>query len=568
MDLGVSGLASGFDWRTFVDQMADVQRAPETRLRGEQSTLQSRNDAYGKLVAELGNLKTRVTELKSASLFEGRLASVGDGTVASASASAGALQGSFAFEFVQLATQSRRVGTANVGAGLNATNDVSGLVIGNAGWVSPVTAGTFTVNGKQVTVATTDTLQQVFDKIGAATGGTVTASYDAAQDRIRLATGGGEIVLGSGTDTSNFLQLARLNNNGTGSVTSAAALGGIRSSAALSAANFAVAIDDAGGAGKFKVNGVEISYTKADTVADVLRRINESKAGVTASYDSLNDRFTLTNSATGDVGMALEDVSGNFLAATGLSGGSLVRGRDLTYRVNGGDLLTSHSNTITAASSGIEGLSVTALTAGKSTTVTVSNDTAGIKTAIRGFIEAFNKVQSLIDTQTAVSTDSTGKVTAGVLAGERAAQDVGVDLRRLAYQQVTGLPGALTYLDGLGISTSGNDNQLTLKDEARLDAALAADPAGVRNLFTDSSNGIAVRMADFLEKVSGESGTLVQHQDNLTKQITGIDTQVADMERLVLAERQRMIGSFIAMEKAQAQMNQQLQYLNKRFGNG
>ena len=29
MDLGVSGLASGFDWKTLVDQMIDVQRAPE-----------------------------------------------------------------------------------------------------------------------------------------------------------------------------------------------------------------------------------------------------------------------------------------------------------------------------------------------------------------------------------------------------------------------------------------------------------------------------------------------------------------------------------------------------------
>ena len=54
-----------------------------------------------------------------------------------------------------------------------------------------------------------------------------------------------------------------------------------------------------------------------------------------ARYDSLNDQFTLTNNTTGDLGMALEDVTGNFLAATGLSGGALNRGQNLTYTVNG-----------------------------------------------------------------------------------------------------------------------------------------------------------------------------------------------------------------------------------------
>ena len=68
----------------------------------------------------------------------------------------------------------------------------------------------------------------------------------------------------------------------------------------------------------------------------VIKRINDSQAGVSASYDSANDRFLLTNKATGDLGMALEDVTGNFLAATGLSSGTLTRGNDLLYTVNGG----------------------------------------------------------------------------------------------------------------------------------------------------------------------------------------------------------------------------------------
>ena len=91
---------------------------------------------------------------------------------------------------------------------------------------------------------------------------------------------------------------------------------------ALSLANFATAVSDGGsGAGEFKINGVSISFNSStDSVSDVLNRINASAAGVTASFDSVNDRFLLTSKATGDMDIAMEDVTGNFLSATGLSG--------------------------------------------------------------------------------------------------------------------------------------------------------------------------------------------------------------------------------------------------------
>ncbi|MFO1511611.1 MAG: hypothetical protein U1F83_01645 [Verrucomicrobiota bacterium] len=70
-----------------------------------------------------------------------------------------------------------------------------------------------TVNGKQITINASDTLQTVFNNIQAATGGNVTGSYDSATDSITLSSAS-PIVVGSATDTSNFLQVARLNNNG------------------------------------------------------------------------------------------------------------------------------------------------------------------------------------------------------------------------------------------------------------------------------------------------------------------------------------------------------------------
>lgn len=566
MDLGVSGLASGFDWRALVDQLNDVERTPQRRLLSEQNSLQQRNNALNSIKTQLAVLQDRVDALKEPSLFEARLAQAGDATVANASASAGAAQGSYAFNFVQLATAASRQGTANAGARLNATDVVSALTLDNASFATAVTPGTFTVNGKQITIATSDTLLSVFTQISTATGGGVTASYSAVTDTIAL-TSASEIVLGSATDTSNFLALAKLHNNGTGVVGSSSALGGIRTSGTLASANFATAVSDGGsGAGAFKINGVSIAFSATgDSVQNVLDRINDSTAGVTASYDPVNDRFTLTNKSTGDMGIALEDVTGNFLAATGLGGGTLARGKDLIYTINGGGQLTSQSNTITEASSGLVGLAVTALKESAATTVVVSSDTTKIKTAINSFLTEYNKAQSLIDTQTASTTDAKGKVTAGTLASEGDVTELASRLRSAAYAQASGLSGTLKSLADLGIVSNGNDNSLVLDDEDRLTTALADKLGSVKALFTDSTSGLAVKLGDYLEKTVGDDGTLPARQSSLTKQASAIDTQVADLERTVQSNRQRLLDSFAAMETAQSNISAQLKYLQQNF---
>ena len=563
MDLGVSGLASGFDWRTLVDQLAQAERSPQTRMRTEQNQIQQRNNAYTSIKTQLNVLKSRITTLQDTDLYDSRAAKVSDSALAFATAGAGAPVGAYKFNVTRLATSSVQRGVSDVGAAVSSTNDVSALTLGNAGFNVAVSAGTITVNGKQITLATSDTLQGVFDKISAATSGAVTGSYDSASDRIQLASSG-EIVLGSAADSSNFLQVAKLSNNGTGSVASSSKLGGVKLASSLATANFGTPVTD-GGSGKFKINGVEISFTATtDTVSDVIKRINDSSAGVTASYDSVNDRFLLTNETTGDLGVSMEDVSGNFLAATGLSSGSLQRGRDLEYTINGGDTLYSHSNTIEAASSGIEALSVSILKEG-TVTVDVSSDTSKVRSAITSFVDELNRTQSLIDSQTSSTTDSNGKVTAAALAGDRDAAELARSLRSMVFSDISGISGAFKRIASLGYETNGNDNTLSLSDSTTLDDALSGNLNDVRELFTSTSSGITKQFSSFLEKTIGDEGSLVQKQTQLSKEVSTIDTDISAQERYVQQTRTRLINSFVAMEQAQASTNQQLQFLAKRF---
>jgi flagellar hook-associated protein 2 len=569
--LSISGLATGFDWKSVVTQLANAERLPETTWQQTQSTINQKNNAFGSIKSYLNNLQADAQALKDPTLYTSSLATTSDSTIANATAATSATIGTFTFNITQLATAAQVNGTNNIGKPISQNGDLTAVTLGDAGFSTAATAGTFTVNGEQITVATTDTLQQVFDKISTATGNKVTAGYNTGTDEITLASAdSSEVILGSAADTSNFLQAAQLYNNGTGSVTSTAALGRVRLTDSLSSAKLTTAITDGGsGAGQFSINGIAINYNSGtDNIQNVLDRINTSSAGVNASYDSQNDRFVLTNKVTGDVGIALQDNTGNFLAATGLSGGALSHGKNLLYTLNGGtQQLVSQSNTITQDSSNIPGLNVNVLTKGIAT-VTVGNDTSKVKTAIQNFIKDYNSIQSYIGTQNASSTDSTGKVTAGILASDQDANGIASSLRSLSFAPVPGLSGALNQLASLGIQTNGKDNTIQLSDSSALDTALAGNLNDIKNLFSDSTNGLATKLDTYLTSTVGDAGTLTNHQTNLTKQSAGINTQIANLEKTITADSAHWTTEFQAMETAQAAITQQTQYLTQAITNG
>src|SRR5687768_6234175 len=121
MDLGISGLASGIDWRAFVDQIVDVERTPQKRLLLEQETISQRKNAYQSIQTQLAVLQNRLSVLKDPDTFDTRTASVSDDTVASVSASPGAPMGKFEFTFSQLASAAKWNGAADIASPISLT---------------------------------------------------------------------------------------------------------------------------------------------------------------------------------------------------------------------------------------------------------------------------------------------------------------------------------------------------------------------------------------------------------------------------------------------------------------
>jgi flagellar hook-associated protein 2 len=567
--LAISGLASGFDWQSLVSQLVQVQRAPETLLENQQSTMQTQNTALGSIKTALQTLQNDLTTLSNPSFFDSVTAASSNTTLATATAAEGTAPGAYSFDVTQLATAAALQSSPQATA-LSPTADVSNLTLSSAPFATPVTAGTFTVNGHQITIATSDTLQSVFGQISQATDGSVTATYSPGTattnpDTITLSSSS-PIVLGSATDTSNFLQVAKLSNNGTGTVTSSGKLGAVDVSEAMNQSNLATPITDGGnGDGAFEINGVTINFSaSADSIDDVINSINESAAGVVAAYNPVSNQFSLTNKTTGDVGMSVQDVTGNFLTATGLAKASLTRGNNLLYTINNGTQLASQTNTISENSSGVTGLSVTPLAEGKFT-VTVAPDTSTIASAITKFVTDYNQAQSTIDAQTATTTDASGNVTAGPLTGDQLTEDLNSNLLNLATSTVPGLSGTLTSLNALGFASNGQNDSLSTTDTTDLDSALNNNLAGVKALFTNPTTGLAVQFNSLLTDAIGAKGTLVNEQTTLTKESSDITTQINSIETNVQAYQTQLTNEFVAMETAESQTNEEASYLTRAF---
>ena len=312
MELGLSGLASGFDWKSVVDQLVEVERAPQRRAQREQYEVSEKNRILSLIKDELGALQNKSKVLKDSHLYQSRTTSVSDSTIGSSSVSSGAALGNYEFEFFQKATTGSQRGGVDAGKVVDST-----AVIGSNGFGVGITTGTITINDEIITVETTDTLATLFTKVTTADSD-LSMAYDISADKITLASSSGSmLVLGSSNDTSNFLVAARLNNNGTSSVTSSYKLGGISQASELSSANFNTTL--VGNSGSFRVNGETVTWSSSDSVGAILASITQSGAGVVASYDGVNDRFLLSNNTTGDIGISLEDVQGNFLQATKLA---------------------------------------------------------------------------------------------------------------------------------------------------------------------------------------------------------------------------------------------------------
>lgn len=307
-----------------------------------------------------------------------------------------------------------------------------------------------------------------------------------------------------------------------------------------------------------------------NTLTGLRDAINNSGAAATASIINVSAsstpdyRLVVQSKNTGTANAVTLSATGSLIFADG--GTQVQAAADAKFSVNSLEI-TRSSNTVSDV---ITGVTLTLLKEGDrdgvlettdpSSKVTVSSDTAGLKSSIQTIVDDYNAVAELINEQLELDPETNKQ---GVLAGDPVLRGV---LSRLRKELSTpgGNETSFIYLSDIGISFQ-EDGTLEL-DDAKLTSALDSDPTAVSKLFLSSQNGIGKRIPDVLDGfISSVDGALTFRQNGITASISNIDKKITREEERIAALEKRLIDQFTALEKLVSELNAQSQFLSRQF---
>ncbi|HEY5763201.1 MAG TPA: flagellar filament capping protein FliD [Rhodocyclaceae bacterium] len=236
-------------------------------------------------------------------------------------------------------------------------------------------------------------------------------------------------------------------------------------------------------------SAINLTLAADATLASVRDAINGAKAGVTASIvnDGTGFRLAISSSQTGaafGLKITASDLDGNNTDDAGLS--RLVfdpagtkrlnesqAARDAAFTIDG-IAISQAGNTVTNALSGV---TLNLIKVGTST-LSVSRDTSAVKSAIDGFVKAYNDGNKVL-TQLGAFNAETRE--AGALQGDSTLRTIRGQMRSLLGGTLPFASGGLRNLSEIGLSFA-LDGSLTL-DASKLQAVLDDPTKDVASLF-------------------------------------------------------------------------------------
>ena len=553
MSVTIGGTFSGLNVSSIIQSIIAADSIPITNLQTEDTTLTTKSTDLGDLGTSLGSLSTALQALGSPTLFSSQTTTLSNTAVGSASTDSTAVPGSFSVDVTQLSTTT----VLRSGSGTNtkmSTPPAGDTAITSVLNESTVQGQTFTINGKQITLSDTDVLDDgnanstssVIGKINNSGAG-VTAAYNSTTGAISLSSSS-PIPLGSGSDTSDFLQKAQLFNNGTDSVVSTVGIGRIDPTADLSSQSLSPPIT----AGTFTINGVPIAYNSGDTLNTLMGNINSSSAGVTATYDTYDDQLVLSATQSGPQNITVADGTSNAATALRLtsSDSTLQAGQPTLFTVNGStQVRESESNVISDSALGVTGVTLTATGTG-TTTVTVAPDVTTIAAALNAFVTQYNSTQTTIAQYTAVDTADSSQ--SGALATDTNLTFLAPELRQVT-SGLTSDTAAIRMLSDLGIETNANDDTLTQVNTTDLQNALTNHLSDVQALFNDPTTGLTNTLQTVIAGYNDNlNGVIVNEQSQISQQITYNKNQITQMQANIAAEQTNLENQFAALDSVEA----------------
>ena len=254
--------------------------------------------------------------------------------------------------------------------------------------------GEFYINGVKIEITDYKQLtpNELMAKInGSGAGVTMTYDYDNNRFQISNNTGGAvELTLGNDRDTSKFFDIFKVGLNSGATYVRGQNKGTLNTSTTISKLDpsFTYPVKS----GTFTINGVSIYVDiNNDSIDDVISKVNKSGAGVTMTYDSTTDKFSLTSTNGERIKVGGPNDTSTFLLSTGLLYMQTTEqtigteGKDAVFSMNGVKY-TRDSNEINDV---VPGMSFTINTTG-TTVFNVKIDTDKAVTALAEFASKYN----------------------------------------------------------------------------------------------------------------------------------------------------------------------------------
>jgi flagellar hook-associated protein 2 len=323
---------------------------------------------------------------------------------------------------------------------------------------------------------------------------------------------------------------------------------------------------------------VPITVTSSDTLQSLADKINTAGAGVSAAVitDSTGARLSLRSASTGASNgfrITAADADGNNTDANGLSrfaynptGGTssmaqTLAGADAKASVNGIDV-SSASNDLSGVVSGLT-LRLRKLSTDP-VDVNVTADSDSIKTAITGFVDAYNALSSNIAEQT--KYDAATK-TAGNLQGDSTALGLQRQLRTLIGSP-SSASSTFARLSDVGIaitregtlSVNSTKLGLALGNLTELKKAFSANGNGNASL-----DGFARRYDQLATQVLATDGSLTLHTAGLQQRITRNGQSQTDMQTRIDAYQQRLVSQYSALDANMSNLNSLQSYMTAQL---
>jgi len=325
--------------------------------------------------------------------------------------------------------------------------------------------------------------------------------------------------------------------------------------------------------GAFTLNGQNFTVSTGQSLNDIVTMINGGTytVGQEVLASVVDNRLVVQSKNSGGTPGAAITASGDVLKHTGGLGmleddGTTWRNysaaedenRTAQFKINGTSVERNSNTNLTDVLSGVT-LNLAADAAGKSTILTVANDTSTAKNAINSFISEYNTLLTYIKDRTAVVKNDDGTFTRGSLSGDSIFRGLRLDLAGGLFTDITN-SGSLLNLSQIGLGTDSSGN-LAVTDATKLDSALTSNSSDVKNLL----DGAMLKYDNKVAMFTGDTGYVKQSMNTADTQLSTIKLRSDSMTTRLNKRRSQLIDQYTQYQTLLNNMVNQQSYLKALF---